>query len=254
MEKALTQTLSATAPLSPSGHINISPKSSLSHGILSPTSFWYLDLTGSGIETHAHIHEPGNARICIMFLAFVGPPRIVRLWGKGSVLEFGTREFEAFVSEHKVPLKPGARSIVMVDVEQCATSCGFSVPEYEFKGHRDVLDVHFAKKEKKWREGNEKEGMDYYWALKSQRSIDGLPGMQRGVEFAKQNGVEPLRKMVGEAGRRVETGVAYAQREKVGLFHLLVALVLGVVIGSAAVVSFVTPEMLRVVKEKGRYV
>jgi hypothetical protein len=188
-----------------------------------------------------------------MFLAFVGPPRIVRLWGRGSVLEFGTPAFSRFVAAHKVPLKPGARSIVMVDVEQCATSCGFSVPEYEFKGHRDVLDVHFAKKDKKWRDGDEKESMDYYWAWKSQRSIDGLPGMQRGVEFAKKKGVRPLRKMVGEAGARVDRGYG-GERERVGIVHLLIVLVLGIVIGGAAVVSFVTPEVLGVLREKGRYV
>lgn len=90
---------SGTAPLSPTGHINISPKSCIvngapSFGIPNPSTFWYQDLTGSGIETHAHLYEPSNARICIMFSAFHGPPKIVRIWGTGRVLENGSEEFE----------------------------------------------------------------------------------------------------------------------------------------------------------------
>jgi hypothetical protein len=75
-----------------------------------------MDLTGSGIETHAHLYEPGNARICIMFMAFEGPPKIVRLWGKGTPLENGTQEFDAFVKEHDVECIPGSRSVIIVDV------------------------------------------------------------------------------------------------------------------------------------------
>jgi hypothetical protein len=208
-----------------------------------------MDLTGSGVETHAHLHEPGNARLCIMFLAFTGPPRIVRLWGTGRAIEHGTPEFTTFVSTHNVPLKPGSRSIIMLDIDQCATSCGFSVPYYEFVGHRPILDDHFAKKEAKWKDGNEKESMDYYWAWKSQLSIDGLPGMKRGVEYAKRNGVKPLKKMVGKAGERVQVGMA--RRESVGLVQLLLVLVLGIVIGGAAVVSFVSPEVLGVMRARG---
>jgi hypothetical protein len=90
-----------TAPLSNTGHINISPKGGQSFGVISPTSFWYLDLTGSGVETHAHLHEPGNGRICVMFMAFEGPPRILRIYGHGRAVENGTREFEEHVKEHK---------------------------------------------------------------------------------------------------------------------------------------------------------
>ena len=89
-----------TAPLSGSGHINISPKGGTDFGILNPTTFWYLDLTGSGVETHAHLHEPSNGRICVMFIAFDGPPRIVRIWGKGRAVENGTPEWDAFVQDH----------------------------------------------------------------------------------------------------------------------------------------------------------
>jgi hypothetical protein len=208
-----------------------------------------MDLTGSGIETHAHLHEPGNARICIMFIAFDGPPRIVRLWGKGKVMENGTPAFDTFVQDHKVPLKPGSRSIIVIDIDQCATSCGFSVPYYDFKGHRPILDDFFEKKDAKFRAGDEKESMDRYWAWKSQLSIDGLPGMKRGYEFAQKNGVKPLKKMVGKAGERVEKG-ALGQKERIGIVHLLMVLVLGIVIGGALALSFVTPERLRAIRAK----
>ncbi|KAJ4339804.1 hypothetical protein N0V87_003004 [Didymella glomerata] len=187
--------LVGTAPLASDGHINISPKGGEDFfGVLSPTQFWYMDLTGSGVETHAHLHEPDNGRICVMFMAFTGPPQIVRIWGDGHVLENGSPEYTAFIADHKVKTIPGSRSIIIVDVHQCATSCGFSVPYYDFVAHRPILNEHFEKKERKFKEGDEKEGMDYYWAWKSARSVDGMPGMKRGVEYAEKNGVKPLRK------------------------------------------------------------
>lgn len=238
-----------TAPLSGDGHINISPKGGNNYGILSPTSFWYMDLTGSGIETHAHLHEPGNARICVMFMAFTGPPRIVRLWGKGVAIENGTPEFDAFVNEHKVPLKPGSRSIIKLEIDQCATSCGFSVPYYDFVGHRPILDDHFAKKEAKFQAGDDKESMDRYWAWKSQLSIDGLPGMKRGYEYAQKEGVKPLKKMVGRAGERAKRGLG--PKERITVVHLLMVLLLGVIIGGAASLSVVTPERLEKLRTEG---
>jgi hypothetical protein len=124
-----------------------------------------MDLTGSGVETHAHLHEPGNGRIVVMFIAFTGPPKIVRLWGRGTPLENGTPEFDAFVEQHKVPLKPGSRSIITIDIDQCATSCGFSVPYYDFVSHRPILDDFFVKKAAKHAAGDEKESMDRYVPL-----------------------------------------------------------------------------------------
>jgi hypothetical protein len=73
----------ATAPLSASGHVNVSPKGGAYFGVIDEKTFWYMDLTGSGIETLSHLHEPSNGRITILFNAFEGPPRIVRLWGHG---------------------------------------------------------------------------------------------------------------------------------------------------------------------------
>ena len=76
----------ASAPLSGSGHINTSPKGGSCFGLIDERTFWYHDLSGSGNETIAHLHEPGNGRICIMLNAYEGPPKIVRLWGHGKQL------------------------------------------------------------------------------------------------------------------------------------------------------------------------
>lgn len=149
----------ATAPLSGRGHVNISPKGGAYFGVLDPQTFWYLDLTGSGSETIAHLYEPGNGRITIMLNAFEGPPRILRLWGNGRVLENGSPAFNDFVKKHDVRLLPGARAIVLVDIHQVGTSCGFSVPCYEFKEYRTTLNEYFEKKDVKYKKGNEKESM-----------------------------------------------------------------------------------------------
>jgi Pyridoxamine 5'-phosphate oxidase len=150
----------ATAPLSGSGHVNVSPKGGPDFfGLLDEKTFWYLDMTGSGSETMSHIYEPGNGRITIQFNAFEGPPRIVRLWGKGRVLENGGPEFDQFVERYSVQLVPGTRSIILVDIHQVGSSCGFSVPLYEFKDYRTVLVDYHVKKERKYKAGNEKESL-----------------------------------------------------------------------------------------------
>ncbi|KAL1880783.1 hypothetical protein VTK73DRAFT_5168 [Phialemonium thermophilum] len=187
----------ATAPLSGSGHVNVSPKGGDYFGVLDARTFWYLELTGSGSETIAHLYEPGNARITVMMSAFEGPPRILRLFGTGQVLENGTQEFESFVSRHGVRLIPGTRSVIIVHIHQVGTSCGFSVPYYDFKAHRPILVDHFKKKEEKYLAGNENERIDRYWAAKNAWSMDGLPAMKKGLETAKRENIEPIKKMVG---------------------------------------------------------
>lgn len=236
-----------TAPLARDGHINISPKGGKQFGIISPTAFWYLDLTGSGVETLAHLHEPGNGRICIMFIAFEGAPKIIRLWGKGRAIENGTPEFDAHVAEHKVEIIPGARSIVMVDIHQVASSCGFSVPFYEWKGWRTTLDESFEKKEKKFKEGDESQSMDRYWAFKSQLSIDGLPGMKRGYEYAQQNDIAPLKKMIGKyapSPKHPRTA------EDISMVHVLAVGLLCLVIGAVLALSVVDPDTVRKLQRK----
>lgn len=150
----------ASAPLSSEGHINVSPKGGCYFGVISPTKFWYMDLSGSGIETISHLQEPGNGRITVLLNAFEGPPRIVRLWGHGTVLEYGTEGYEVFVRQHDVKTIPGSRAIIVVDIHQVGTSCGFSVPTYEFQAFRQTLNDFFIKKVKNEEEGRTKDGIE----------------------------------------------------------------------------------------------
>lgn len=206
----------ATAPLSASGHVNISPKGGAHFGVLDERTFWYMDLTGSGSETIAHLYEPGNGRITVMFNAFEGPPRILRIFGHGRVLESGTQGYEDFRKKHDVVVIPGSRAIVLVDVHQVGTSCGFSVPLYEFKDFRTTLDEYFARKDTKFREGNEKESMPRYWALKNSWSMDGLPALHIAQKTRKEEGINPLKKMVGPLAP-----TQYSNANRYGLEHLL---------------------------------
>ena len=154
-----------TAPNSPEGHLNISPKGLDTFHILGPQTVAYLDLTGSGIETVAHIRE--NGRITIMFCAFEGRPLIVRLHGRGRVVEPGDGEWSGLIA--CFPEHPGARSVVVMDVERVADSCGFGVPLYEYRGERSqLLD---------WAEREGPEGLEIYRYKKNRASIDGLAGL-----------------------------------------------------------------------------
>ncbi|KAM7189213.1 hypothetical protein V8F33_010215 [Rhypophila sp. PSN 637] len=206
-----------TAPLSGSGHVNISPKGGLYFGLLDDHTFWYIDLSGSGNETISHLYEPGNGRITIMFTAFDGPPRIVRLWGQGKVLENQTSEFSDFVKKHDVKTIPGTRSIIMVHVHQVGSSCGFSVPKFDFKSFRTTLNDFMAKKEKDFEEGKTKENFPRYWAYKNAESIDGLPGLELGRRTAKEEGIAPIKKMVGMPSRGYRSGSA----KRFNLWHLV---------------------------------
>src|SRR3954468_1972903 len=102
----------ATAPLAADGHVNVSPKGLESFAILDPMTVAYIDLTGSGVETIAHLKE--NGRIVVMFCAFNGPPRIVRLHGRGTPFLTGTPEFEELAPNFKSYL--GARSIIRIEL------------------------------------------------------------------------------------------------------------------------------------------
>lgn len=220
----------ATAPLSGSGHINISPKGGDNFGVLDEHTFWYMDLSGSGSETIAHLYEPGNGRITVMFNAFEGPARILRLFGHGRVLENGTSEFDEFTKKHDVRAIPGSRAVVLVDIHQVGTSCGFSVPFYEFKEFRTTLNELFERKDNKFKEGDEKESMQRYWALKNSWSMDGLPALHIAQKTRKEERIEPLKKMVGPLAP-----TQYQLANRYGLEHLcLVAFI------TAIVTAFVT--------------
>jgi hypothetical protein len=159
----------ATAPLQASGHINLSPKGLDAFRILSPKQVAYMDLTGSGNETSAHLLE--NGRITFMFCAFEGAPSIVRLYGTGRVVLPEHEEWSALQAHFT--LVEGIRQIVLADVEFVQTSCGFGVPMYEFQEHRKAL-TH-------WARSKGEAGVRQYQVEKNQASIDGLPTLL-GVE------------------------------------------------------------------------
>ena len=155
-----------TAPDSSDGHLNVSPKGLDTFRILGPDLVAYLDLTGSGIETVAHLRE--NGRITILFCAFEGRPLIVRLHGQGRVVEPGDIEWEGLIAGF--PEYPGVRSVIVVDVERVSDSCGYAVPLYEYQGERTHLIAYANKKGP--------EGMEQYKAIKNRASIDGIPGLR----------------------------------------------------------------------------
>lgn len=153
----------ATAPLAPNGHINTSPKGGEAFRILGPMEVAYQDYTGSGAETAAHLRE--NGRIVIMFCAFDGPPKIVRLHGHGAVITPGHPRFIELAK--LFPANPGTRAFVQVTVTRVSDSCGYSVPFYDYRGQRDILD--------KWAVNQGAEKLEAYRSRKNQKSIDGLP-------------------------------------------------------------------------------
>ena len=155
-----------TAPDAPDGHLNVSPKGLDTFCILGPNSVAYLDLTGSGIETVAHLRQ--NGRITIMFCAFQGRPLILRLYGCGRVVEPGDFDWDGLIA--RFPEYPGVRSVIVVDVERIADSCGYAVPLYEYKGERSQLIAYAEKK------GPER--MEEYKARKNKASIDGIAGLR----------------------------------------------------------------------------
>ncbi len=160
----------ASAPLAADGHVNLSPKGLDSFRILGPTTAAYVDFTGSGIETVAHLRE--NGRLTIMFCAFQGPPRILRLRGRGEAIEPGDAGWERFACQ--LPSYDGARSIIVLHVEMIADSCGYGIPLYEFKGDRTQLPA--------WCDRKGPEGIAKYQATKNRHSIDGLPGLRYFAE------------------------------------------------------------------------
>ena len=164
-----------TAPAG-DGHVNVSPKGPIeSLRILAPTRVAYLDVIGSGAETIAHLRE--NGRICMMLCAFDGPPRIVRLHGQGTVLlpaDDGYAElYGGFAVPRSFAVDPGARSVITVEVDRVADSCGYGVPLMTYEGQRPQ---QVAWVERKLRQDGTA-ALDRYVAEKNARSIDGLPAI-----------------------------------------------------------------------------
>jgi hypothetical protein len=152
-----------SAPLSEDGHVNLSPKGQDSFRVLSESQVAYLDLTGSGNETSAHLME--NGRITIMFCAFEGPPTILRLYGTGRVVLPEMDEWEGL--SRLFPPLPGARQIIVADIHKVQSSCGYAVPFMAYEKERDTLN--------RWASQKDAAGLEAYWMEKNRSTIDGMP-------------------------------------------------------------------------------
>jgi Pyridoxamine 5'-phosphate oxidase len=155
----------ATAPLAPDGHVNVSPRGRGSLSVLAPHRVGWVDYTGSGVETIAHLRE--NGRICLMFASFDRRPRIVRLHGYGTVALPGDPAYDEVVVPH--PAHPSTRAVIVVDVKRVSDSCGHGMPVMELAGERGLLRLAAEKKGP--------EGMAAYRGMNNATSIDGLPGL-----------------------------------------------------------------------------
>ena len=153
----------ASAPLAEDGHINVSPKGLDTLRILSPHQVAYLDLTGSGNETSAHLAE--NGRITFMFCAFTGRPQILRLYGRGKVVLPGDNAWAELAP--LFPDHPGVRQIIVADITRVQTSCGYGVPLMDYVGQRDTLE--------RWATAKGEDGLVDYRRDKNMVSLDGLP-------------------------------------------------------------------------------
>jgi hypothetical protein len=163
-----------TAPTSLDGLLNLSPKGLDTFRILGPKTVAYLDLVGSGIETVAHLRQ--NGRLTLMFCAFEGKPLIVRLYGLGRAVEPGDEGWDDLV--RNFPPIAGTRSVIVMEVERIADSCGWAVPLYEYKGERDQLTAYAETKGR--------DALERYKAEKNRKSVDGLDGLRR-VRGSEEN-------------------------------------------------------------------
>lgn len=155
-----------TASAAPGAHINLSPREAECFRILDDNAVAYLDRTGSGAETPAHLRADG--RLTIMFCAFEGPPNILRLYGRGRALRRGTGAYADLLQAAFGGAEPaGARQIVRLDVEIVKTSCGYGVPLFDHRGGRPSLD--------NWARSKTEDELDAYRRSKNALSMDGLP-------------------------------------------------------------------------------
>lgn len=148
------------------GHVNVSPKGLDTLRIVGPRTIVYLDYVGSGTETIAHVRE--NGRIVLMMCAFEGAPKIVRLHGRGEIIEPHDAEYAALRA--LFPTSMPARSVIRINLERISDSCGYGVPTYEFRAHRSQLPA--------WTERKGVNGLTAYQIRNNSESIDGLPALE----------------------------------------------------------------------------
>lgn len=156
----------ASAPSGQDGHINCSPKGRNSFRVLGPTTVAYVDFTGSGVETIAHLRD--NGRIVVMFCAFEGAPRIVRLHGRGEVIRPDHEDFTDLLQRFG-QRSLGVRSVLRIELTRISDSCGFGVPILNFESERDTLV--------NWADKKGEDGVAQYWRDKNAHSLDDLPGV-----------------------------------------------------------------------------
>ena len=160
----------ATAPPIADGRINLSPKGMDTLRVLADDTIAYLDLTGSGNETAAHIRHDPNARVTVMFCSFDEKAKIVRLYGRGSVVRETDPAWHDLIG--RFPALPGVRQIIVIKVQSGQTSCGFGVPRYDLREERPLLEEWAVKKGEAT--------LRQYRADNNTRSIDGLDtGIQK---------------------------------------------------------------------------
>ena len=155
-----------TASAAATGHVNISPRGADALRVLGPNRVAYLDRTGSGNETAAHLLADG--RLTIMLCAFDGPPLIMRLYGRGHTLRRGSTEYAQLLAAEYGDSEPlGARQMVVLEIDLVQTSCGYGVPLYAYEAERPQMDA--------WARAKGEDGIDAYWHEKNLVSMDGFP-------------------------------------------------------------------------------
>jgi hypothetical protein len=183
-----------TASAAATGRVNISPRGADAFRVLDRSTVAYLDQTGSGNETAAHLRASG--RLTIMFCGFENVPMILRLYGQGRSLWRGTREYAALLeTAYGNEEPPGARQIVCLDLDMVQTSCGYGVPLFDYKEERPTL--------RRWAENKGEDGVAGYWREKNVRSIDGF-----------ETGVAP-----DDVASRCGAGVG-ADEDRISISHL----------------------------------
>ncbi|MBW0118326.1 pyridoxamine 5'-phosphate oxidase family protein [Pseudonocardia abyssalis] len=170
----------ATAPLAGDGLVNLSPKGTQgTFRVVDAHTFAYLDLTGSGVETIAHLRE--NGRICVMFCAFDGGPKIVRLHGTGRVLFAADAGFDdalAPFGDAGESRRPQTRGVITVDVTRISDACGYAVPKMDLVEERGILDA--------WADTRGPDRLATYHATRNAQSLDGLPGLPAPADVASR--------------------------------------------------------------------
>ena|ERR671917_275389 len=163
----------ATAPAGGDGHVNVSPKGGQgSFAVIDPTTVAYLDITGSGVETIAHLRDDG--RITVLFCAFEGKPLLVRLYGRGEPVLPDHEDFAELRALFPADV-PAVRSVIRVRLDRIATSCGYGVPLMTYEDDRTML--------REWAERRGPDGVAAYRAARNGHSIDGLPGLPDVAEL-----------------------------------------------------------------------